>query len=277
MFAKINMKKLVVIIFCLISFIPSKAQKDFEGKIVYLLHNDTKKNEDAELTILFAKNKIRLSLKDKKDSASDLDYSTSIINIDSGKIFTLNTYDSSYSAKKLIEKHSLETPTRKLIAGYAATSYIEDSKMSILGYFKRSSNLVFYISDSLNYTLPEKYSINPEFLMINKNKIVLGAEMYVDFSAWSDENDSTKNDGRISIEATRILPMQMPDSAFEIPSYYFNSKDRYGGYAMADSTKLIMDSVVKAPKKQTTKKGGHKPPPLKKTTPIKSSAIIRKP
>jgi hypothetical protein len=119
-----------------------------------------------------------------------------------------------------------------------------------------------------------------EFIFVENNKVVLGAETYLDYTGMVDDTDTTNKLIHISIEARSIMPMQVNDAEFEIPSYYTNAIEKYKNDAIIDTAKAIMDiadSVVQAHKKPISKKGGHKPPPRKKTTAVKSAAIHRKP
>ncbi len=281
------MKQFTIAFFCVMMFISLQAQKDFEGKINYYLHNEAASKEDAHLTITFRKNKIKFALQEGSNQDSVDNRTLSILYIDSGKIYTLSKYDSTYTVKVLRSKRKIELPSKRTIAGHSTTPSLQDPKASIFGNYLSQTNTIFYTSDSLHYTVPDKFENNMEFIFVNNNKIVLAAEAYIDYSGMIDDLDTSKTSTKITAEATEVIPMQIPDSEFEIPSFYVYSKDKYRFDNIAvDSIAMTIDTAAEIidspeppppPKKITPKRSGHKPPPRKKTSTTKSSAIIRKP
>src|SRR5258706_9611228 len=101
----------------LLSFISCYAQKPFEGTIVYRLHA-TDKDDDGQLTILFGKNGVKLKMTDKTGEQKE----QLLIRLDSGKLFTLDTQEKTFKAKRLAEKQKVDL-AGKTIAGFHAKAF----------------------------------------------------------------------------------------------------------------------------------------------------------
>ncbi|MEP6674791.1 MAG: hypothetical protein ABJA78_06540 [Ferruginibacter sp.] len=275
------MKKTAALLFAILLLNVVKAQQQFQGKIVYRLHAtmDEKKNEpDAELTAVFAPQKIKLYF--KKEGKDDPE--AIIINLDSGKIYTVNSDSKKYSEKTLKVKTTAAPVADRTYLGYKTTArFAEDGGVSgVLTNLFGNSEIVLFSSDSLFFNIPEKYSRNAELIIVNKNHIVLGADIKLGAFMNNNEEGADKKDDLITAAAKEITPMAISPAEFAIPTDYVNKKDEVmevDTSATLDSTTVTVDTTMATPKKVTTKKTTTKKSVPKKTTGNKSSAAMRKP
>jgi hypothetical protein len=132
----------------------------------------------------------------------------------------------------------------------------------LLGGLFGSSRSLFYVADSLTYFIPEKYRDNMEFVMVQRNKIVLGAEIRITGGYMADANaDSSNARSVINAEAVSIKPMMVDDNEFIIPADFTIFQPA------ADSAYTVADTAVAMPQKQAIKKKT----PVKKV-PFKATA-----
>jgi hypothetical protein len=275
------MKQLLFVLALLLGAGSTYAQKNFEGKIIYLLEAD-KEEKKPQLTVFFSAGKVKLVFKEGEDP----DNKYVVVVPDSGKVFTINTSTKEYKQKKLnvAEPAGTYTPQKKTIAGYATTSAKgnESGLDGLLGGFISLKNTVFSVADSLVFIIPAKYANNPELLMINNNHIVLGAEMTMASAFMEGEADNeSEKDGKakkITATAIEVTPMTFTADEFAIPAGYTLEVRKPYETSMSDSTMSMMDTAIAVmvdsaavyvPAKKPAKKPVKKP--LKKA-PIKSAA-----
>lgn len=274
------MKKIIACITFLSVLTAAHAQQNFQGQIIYKLHSSEADKPDAELKVLFGNGKLKLWFKEKETYEED----ALLIRLDSAATYVLQPNSKTYKRRMLQANLVHQDAQKKSIHGYSTTPFIPESNglSALLGGFLSTANSVFYVADSLYYTIPEAYAGNKEFLMIQKNKIVLGVEMKLQANLFgAAENDDKKNN-TISVEAIEITPMSFKEEEFAIPADFINAADAAATPAMADTA--AVDTTAPAvfesqftppalPKKTTAKK----PVKSNKTkTPVKSAAVRRK-
>jgi hypothetical protein len=256
-------------------------QQPFQGTIVYNLKATGEKKE-AELTAMFGVNKIKLKFKDKE--VYDKEYV--IIDFDSGKLFNLNTEQKNYKTT-VISTVENEMAKPKLIAGYNTTPVQSTASgpFGMLGQLIGGAS-TFYVANDLIFPLDPKYSANSNLIIINNNKIVLGATIKVrsPFSDGFDEMD-TSNKVVITAEAIKIDKTPVPIQEFIIPADYvakkkseFSMDDAVAPFDSTDAVKdepMEMDSVA-APVKKPTAKPKSKPTAPKKPVNKKGEATQTK-
>jgi len=279
------MKKIVSLLSLLCFLLTAKAQTDFEGKVIYQLQDPGKVNREAELTILFSPQKIRIRFKEVEKETTDKE--EILINLDSGSIYILNTINNTYRIKKLKERTSDLPISNKTIAGYSTKAlHAEPSGLSgLIGGLLGRSDMVFYVSDSLAFHFPQKFISNPELLMLSNQHIVLGAEFKMDYinDEYELKNDEIPKNENITITAKEVIPMSVNNEEFLIPPGYVNrqqiipSVDSFVEKVEMDTT-AAADTVVNVPvvKIPRAKKSVKKTVNPKKPA-IKSSTAIRKP
>lgn len=267
--------KYLLLFVCSIALIFShaNAQKPFEGIIVYKLHNSAEEKQDAELTALFGKNSIRLRFKEKEN----YDKEEVLINLDSGKVFTLNSTEKTYRAKKLISADFKAVDmSAKTIAGYSTTA-IDISQQSVAGSLFGGGKLVLYKANDLYFPVPEKYSTNPELMIVSQNKIVLGAVMKYSskgiFPTDEGETDTLPEMPVITVDAISVKLMNLPTEDFIVPADY--AKYSYKDYPVVDSVAAMVDSAILVIDSLTTAEPPPPPsakaPAKPKSKPVKSS------
>jgi hypothetical protein len=145
---------------------------------------------------------------------------------------------------------------------------------SLLGGMLGSSSVIFYVADSLYYYIPAAFIGNKELLMVQKGRIVLGAEIQI-ANPYSDPADSaSKSTNIITAEAVDIKPMAINEHEFFIPADFVDRKD-VPYTEPVDSTVAVADTVAVAPPvKKPVKKKPVKPAPRKSASTPK--AAIRK-
>lgn len=273
--------KYIITAFAGMLFFHSNAQSYFQGKIEYNLHAERDK-DDASLTIYFGVNTIRLQLREKmQDSAKEY----VLINLDSGKIYTVTPGQQQYKERSLLSGIRPTSFSPKDIAGFRTTPVMPTGWGLSYPSFITSllPNTVLYVADNLGYKIPEKYAGNPELMMVQKGKIVLGAEIFgmdEDYSGKRPADSLRFDKPSARITATAITPMAVNGDLLKVPSGYTlpqpPSEEEYADMMAADS----LDSVVSSqkaidPSKKMPVKKPKKSPTKKKTTAAKSSATRR--
>ena len=169
------MKKILVVIsFFFVA--DAVAQQSFEGTIKYAFRVP-KEKDTIQMSIDFTPNAIKVNMIEPGRERRNNNYL--LINLDSGKAYTVNYNRKSFTSHRLIERKPVsEVPPMKTIAGYTAVGelYNEAGINSIFGSLL-SNKTIFYTAEKLTYSVPEKYNGNFELMMIQKDKIVLGAEI----------------------------------------------------------------------------------------------------
>ena len=217
------MKKFLILLISFFIIVSVNAQKNFQGEITYRLHASNEDKGDAELKILFGVNKLKLRFKEKEEyEKEDL-----LVLLDSAAMFTVNKETKTYTKKPL----NVNTPaskqfSKKSFAGYSSTPLIQENNGlgNILGGLMGTSDIVFYLADSLYYNIPAAFIGNQELIAIQKNKIVLGAEINIKNPYNDSEDSSSKKANLITVEAIEIIPMIINESEFSIPADYVDRK-----------------------------------------------------
>lgn len=268
-------------IFLFIAIISSSlvfAQKNFEGQITYRLHSSTGEKPDAELKVLFGFKKLKLMFKEKET----YDQEVLIVDLDSGKTYNVNFETKTYGSSQLTLSAPRENPVRKKIAGYDASPMQPEINglSGLLGGMLGTSSAIFYLADSLYYYLPAAFNGNKELLMVQKNRIVLGAEIQLinTFSEMADSS-SKKNATIITVDAVEVKSMTVNAGEFLIPGDFADRRnfvepvftDTTAVYS--DSSMVAVDSAVIVPKKVIRKKPAKPAAPKSKAG---SKAIRRK-
>jgi hypothetical protein len=267
------MKPFILILVTLCFSYIVDAQKNFNGEIIYKLHASGDNKPDAELKVLFGNNKLKLQFKEKEVYEDDALF----VLLDSGAVFTVKPLSKTFKKKLLAVTAAAESPLQKTIMGFHTTSIKpENNGMGgLLGGLFGNSQSLFYVADSLTYFIPEKYRDNTEFVMIQKNKIVLGAEIrFTNRYTEGEEEDSTsKARSLITAEAISIKPMMVDDNEFIIPADFTSYKPVADTTMLAPADELALDTSVVAPKKPAVKKKAPvKKAPVKTTTKPKTAA-----
>ncbi len=271
------MKKSLIILISFFIIAAANAQKNFQGEITYRLHASNEEKGDAELKILFGVNKLKLRFKEKEEyEKEDL-----LVLLDSAAMFTVNKETKTYTKKPLhVNTPASKQFLKKFFAGYSSTPLVQENNGlgNILGGLMGTSDIVFYLADSLYYNIPAAFIGNRELIAIQKNKIVLGAEISIKNPYNESEDSSSKKANLITVEAIGIIPMIIDEAEFSIPADYADRKN--SGYSPIEDSVAVsapeVDTVAVSPP-PTLKTTPKKPAKSTKTkTPVKSSGTKRK-
>lgn len=258
------------------------AQQPFQGTIVYSLKASSEK-KDAELTAMFGVNKIKIKLKEKDEYEKQF----IIIDLDSGKIFTLDSKEKDYKSTKL-STDVIEPAVPKVIAGYSTTP-VQSNSSGPFGMIRQmmGGSTTFYTANDLFFPIDPKYTSNSDLLIVQKNKIVLGATVVMRSPFLDNESDSDSTSQMIiTAEAIRIDKTPLPKEEFLIPQDYVK-REKYS-FNMSDSVSMVMDSTMMldtintidsaavAPSKKPATKPKTKPAPSKKPVTRKGEAVQNK-
>lgn len=265
------MKRTITVIACLIIVGAALAQKNFEGEITYKLHATAEDKPDAELKILFGPKAMKLRFKEKED----YDKNELLVLFDSAAQYTLNTENKTYKKRILTLRSEPSFIKNKNIAGYSTTGIINErnSISQLASEFMTMGNSIFYLADTLYYTIHSYFGPDPVLSAIQNNKIVLGAEIMMQTGTY-EMTDASKNKNIITAEAIEVKPMHFADNMFSLPADYTSNINSTYEEPVADSAMAVMDTVA-APK--PIKKSVKKPAkPVEKKTNNQPAAIRRK-
>jgi hypothetical protein len=243
------------------------AQQIFHGSIVYKYHI-AQLPYAPEVTVIYGQNKIKVKFKEKEE----YDKVYFLIDLDSGKSFTINEATKTFFARELIDTTTAEQPITKTIAGHKANRVkLKNQGFSKFGVWF-SGDIILFTASDLYYPVPEKFVGIPELIMIQDNHIVLRAEQNLE--PGEGMSDSIKQQASLAIEAIKINEEQINMAEFSIPAD-FTKRTRWIG---SDSIITVTDTVYSQeifeipPPPPPKKKTESKPPTPKKTTPQKGEA-----
>lgn len=265
------MKQWLFVLMAIVASLGAKSQKDFEGKVVYLMEAD-KDEKKPELTVWFAPNKLKISFKENEEP----DRSYLVVRLDSGKVITINTNTQQYKIKQLKARQGNAFVSEKnSIMGYPTTSVLLESNSpgTGLGGILYMNDIVYDLADNLTFTVPDQYRTNPEVMMVYKNQIALGASMKMSTLFYGIDEEGSEKATKITAKAIVVTPMVLDAAEFEIPAgftpqpkYDRNAVDTTAIAPAYDTAISVMaDSAMAypAPKKPTKKPA--KKPASKKT------------
>ena len=265
---------LLPLLSCFVLF--ADAQLPFEGKIIYTVTLPEKESND-EMMIFFGKAGIRLQINGTKKSGKMQE--VIIVNLDSGKIFTLKPAEKQYSISILKQRLHRILPALTTIAGFTTTpTTLESSGMtgSLSSVFTEP---ILYPANDLFYPIPELYIGNPELMMIHKDRIILGAEIFnPEYSErqWNlNKTIDTANERTplFKVMAHQVFREQLDPSLFTVPPG-FTKIDQYDFSSDSTYTTTTVDTSFMEPQKPVLLKG--KKSPSKKKQSTKQNAMRRK-
>ena len=245
------------------------AQTPFEGKIIYTAKSPEKPSE-GELTIYFARPGIRLEIKEA--NKPDKEPETVIINLDSGKIFTLMINEKQFKESELKKLHPVKASGSKTIAGFNTQAVNPEYSGMTSDITRLFGNAVLYPASELYYPVPSHYKAAPEFMMIHNGKIVLGAEYFFSNDESSNfENDTSKKEQALfTVMANQVSSQKLDPSLFIVPADYKKWSYDY----RTDSVAMELDSSVVIPANPPVK--SKKKQPAKKNSGSKQKPVGRK-
>ena len=251
-----------------------QAQTPFQGKVVYVLKAEGEK-KDAELSIYFAPNKIKMRFRE------DADYNKNytLIDLDSGKVYYIDEDEKTFRVRKLFEEQKPGPVLDKSILGHQTTAVAIPSGAPSVLKGMASGAVVFYISKEHYFPVPQKYAGAPELMVVQKNYIVLGGTLTAGnpFADFEEDEGLEKGGMAIIAEAKEILPAVYPGIEFRVPEGY--SRARRHNYDYTDSTVMLSDTTTIAVDSVFVQPPAPKPkqkPAPKKTTQVKGEAAKRK-
>lgn len=271
------MKQLFFILATLFTGNITFAQKNFEGSVTYRLHSSAGEKPDAELKVLFGKMKLKAMFKEREEYDKDV----LVIRFDSAAVYNVNYEEKTFRKNALMLTMPLQKPEKKTISGYSATPVRPENTglNSLLGGMLGTSSVIFYLADSLYYYIPAAFTGNKELLMVQQNKVVLGADIQI-VNAFSDLGDSSaKKPNLVTVEAIDIKPMVTDENEFLIPADFTDGRDMVYPATeekIEDSVVAVTDTAMPAPPAiKNIKKKPAKPAAPKSKTSAKAPA--RKP
>lgn len=260
------MKQALLIVSLLSAFVIVFGQKRFEGIIVYTIHDNEGKG-DHELTALFGRAGIKVKYREKDDYDKDI----LLISLDSGVIYTINESAKTFTAKNLLVRQLHRDLPDKMIAGYNTRAVDMSDKLSFLQSLRGlGGKLILYPSDSLFYPVPDKYSANPELVIVNNSHIVLGADFTIGVPSVEEDNEQedstdTRYQTMVNIFAKEITWRSFDEKEFQVPPGYTFNQHSYDDY-LSDST-IVRDTADVMADTVATKPL----PPVSKTIPKQGS------
>jgi hypothetical protein len=247
------MKFLFVATTIFLSLVAS-AQKNFEGIITYKLSapdDEAGKTDSMTIVIAFGKNAIKV----KSASAFTPNISELLIRIDSGKVFNISTTNSTYFTHPLLTAgKSPGFPSEKTLAGYKARVHKVCNDNIVFGALLRSNHAAVYVSEELTFSVPEKFKLARELVMLRDGKIVLGLSFsypkdpIID-GVSEEQDDKEPLQAIFSIEAQEVKWLTLPDSEFQIPGGFreFNYNTTDSAVTSFDTTDAVLDTSVVVP------------------------------
>jgi hypothetical protein len=248
------------------------AQQPFQGTIVYRIKVD-REQEEVGLTALFGINKLRLTFR----AQGVLKKESIVVDLDSGKIIVINADNKTYLAQSLKNAPpALTAPTQKTIAGYLTTPYLSDDRPGLGGFSAAVFGQgIFHAANDLYFPVPKKYFKGPELMIIQNDRIVLGAEFKTSPGLYDDDpqNDSVSTTVFFA-EAIKVERGAVEKSSFEIPSDYspYEFKADTTQIHAADSVWMPADSTLSVGAPAAEKPSGQKKLPQKKPASKKGEA-----
>lgn len=214
--------------------------------------------DTTSLTVYFASGKI-LSITDRKD-----DYQTTLIRLDSLKIYSIEKEQKIFSVKRMLKLSQQKYPEKENILGYTAS--VLNSPYSVL--LNMPGDVYLLIADSLFYHIPSGLEKNEALAMLADNRILLKAVVQlspfsIDAYSEEEEKEANKYSSTILLNAEEIKPGKIDPAVFEIPSGF---KERSPSWekeseieSAAPDTVAIPDSAAIKPTTSLNKPDKEKP------------------
>jgi hypothetical protein len=167
--------------------------------------------------------------------------------LDSASVYNVNVTEKTFKKSTLTLTAPEKKPEKKLINGYSTTPFMPENTGlgNLLGGMLGSSSVIFYVADSLHYAIPAAFIGNKELLIIQKNKIVLGAEIQIINPYGEFADSASKAPNIVTAEAIDIKPMTIDENEFFIPADFVDRKDMV--YPVEDSVVMVDTFAVPPP------------------------------
>jgi len=239
--------KWILQLVCLLATLPSFAQKDFEGRIIYKFkskifdeigegnHTRIIKNSSDTITAHFAPGKILITSNEGYEKERKF-----LILLDSAKAYTLDIDKKTYSVKDLV-KTGVKQAERETIAGYTTIPYYNTG----LSEKHQGLYVTNWYADDLYFKVPQELEVNQDISIVKGNRILLKTVCdvnkdylsQVDFEVDESLPDSVYQD-YIVLTAVSVIHEKQDPSRFIIPNDYVQVID-----SDIDETAAIMDSI----------------------------------
>ena len=208
------MKKIFIVVIGVLFCLGSFGQKNFEGEIAYELKQNTKPDGRILLKVLFGINKIKMDISENENTGV---LPSNLIFIDSSIEYTINNFDKTYRKRKLVNKYADTSYKKETILGYKTTTINPDfnNLNRFLGEKIQFQKVRAFISEDLNYTLPDSVASNAGFGLISNGKIVL--KIIYELRNFEKEN---KEINELSATAISVKEFKINEEEFKIPSDY---------------------------------------------------------
>ena len=226
----------------------------FRGTIVYEVKEKSKEGGNPKLTAHFGDRAIRLTFEENDKTDNEM----ILIRFDSASVFTLHAQDSSYRKSLIKTKPVMTFPPAATIAGQRTVAKELNASlgfsMSMLG------TMAFYVSD-LSYPVPKELATAEQLIMIQGDRIVLGALVGMGREYMPEESGDTTNTAvtnaataartfdqiwadpdypGVRIKAIEVTRSNLPATLFQVPAYYhLLSTNEFPG-----SSDMMIDSVT---------------------------------
>jgi hypothetical protein len=232
---------------CICQLALAQPETSFIGTITYSVKAPEKaaRTEEMRMTIHFGPNKMYLKMSESGKEIED----EILIDLDSGKLYTIMHAYKSYKVQKLavtdIEGKNKGT---KSVLGYNVESVPlsgASTASSMLRMLPMMGNL--YVAKDLVFRVPRRYVSAPELMFVVNDHILLKADL--DMGNWVRGMDEEQADNhsfsvRFELEATEVKNSLPGDIRFEIPAGYQLRKRNEYSYMMGDTTMVeAVDSV----------------------------------
>lgn len=219
------MKSILLAIIMLMSTL-TFSQKPFEGIITYVMQMPNGEIIE-EFTMHFANDKLKIKTKGGNKN-------TLLIHLDSGIVYSIDEETKTYINTRLHQAIKKEMLIGKNILGYNTTPI---NKVLECSFFAGEGNTTFYYADNLYYPIPEKYIDNSELYIVQKQHIILRAEIPLNKYIF-EEDDLTKDSAlqnKIIFEAKNVISQPVSPEVFLIPNDYINEKSHDFQYKTSEA------------------------------------------
>ena len=218
----------------------AQPETSFLGSVTYSVKapEGASSKEEMRMTIHFGPNKLYLKMSESgKENEEEI-----LIDLDSGKLYTIMHAYKSYKVQKLAV-FDIESKKKgpESVLGYDVENVPLSGGSSTSSMFRMlpmMGNL--YVAKDLVFRLPRKYANAPELMFVVNDHILLKAEL--DMGNWmrnnieEDETDNHSYSARFELEATEVKPFLSPDVRFQVPTGYALRKRNDYSYMMSDTT-----------------------------------------
>lgn len=212
--------------------VQAAAQQPFQGRITYAFLYE---KDSGAIKVSYGPSRLKVQYFER--GKEDRNYG--LVNLDSGKMYMLNSKDSTYELIDLAIPAGPEEKVPKTIAGYSTHTVIPNgTEMNMFG--PRPSRLTLRVADELYYPVYGKNLSLIQLPLVVDDHILLGMEMST--SRKKGPGQEEQFSPFMSLRAVQVESQKLDATEFDIPAGFTEKKEE-AAWTQEDSVTVVTDTA----------------------------------